>query len=245
MSQHDDVYAAGITTARAPAGVRAWDLPTRLFKWSLAAAVIAAWLSTYLDDPAMNVHKWAGYVILTLVIYRIFWGVVGGSSARFSTFVRSPARAIEYLRSLRAGRAKPYLGHNPAGGLMILALLLACAAQALVGLFASDGVLASGPFADAVGDQASGSVARLHSLVAYGILGLVLMHIAVNLFYQFVKRENLIGAMITGRKRAAAYQDARQAEPGSPLVAALCLFVAGMIVYLLVAASGSSWFTAT
>jgi cytochrome b len=243
MSQHDDVYLSAIPSART--GVRVWDLPTRLFKWSLAGSVITAWLSTYLDDPAMNVHKFAGYTILTLVLFRVFWGFVGGTSARFSAFVRSPARAIEYLRALRAGRARPYLGHNPAGGLMIMALLLACGAQAALGLFASDGVLASGPFADMVGDQASGWAARLHSFWAYAILGLVVVHVAVNLFYQFVKGENLIGAMITGRKRPAHYQDADEAEPGSPLMAALCLFLAGAIVYLVVAASGSSWFTAT
>ncbi len=207
--------------------------------------MLVAWLSTYLDDPAMTVHKIAGYAILTLVIYRVLWGFVGGSSARFANFVRSPARAIQYLAALRAGRAKPYLGHNPAGGLMIVALLSACAVQALLGLFASDGVLASGPFADAIGDQASARAARLHGLWVYGIVLLVGVHVAVNLYYQYVKGENLIGAMITGRKRRAAYQDASEAEPGSPVVATICLLVAGAIVYFLVAASGNDLFTST
>ncbi|MDQ0392102.1 cytochrome b/b6 domain-containing protein [Labrys monachus] len=221
--------------------VRAWDLPTRLFKWSLVALIATAWISSGFADPDMTVHKAAGYGILVLLIYRLLWGIFGGSTARFSTFVRSPASAWFYLRLLRQGRAKPYLGHNPAGGLMVIGLLLGCSVQVLLGLFSSDGVTAAGPFAGMVGDTVAGWVAEIHAAWFYFvILGLAGLHIAANLYYQFVKRDNIIGAMITGRKDVRPYVDGREAQGGSLAVAGICLLVAAGVVYGAVALFGSS-----
>jgi cytochrome b len=234
---------SSLLTARSAsprAVVHAWDLPTRLFKWALVVMIVIAWVSTRFSDPDMKVHKLAGYAILVLVLYRLFWGAVGGSTARFSSFVRSPSRAIAYLREARKGTTKPYLGHNPAGGLMILALLFACFIQAVLGLFATDGVTASGPLADIVGDTVSTFASRLHGAWFYLILALAIVHITANLYYQFIKGEDLIGPMITGRKKAAAYQDALAAEPGSLAVAALCLLLASAIVYFGITAWGGS-----
>ena len=223
--------------------IQAWDLPTRLFKWSLVALVITAWVSSGFDDPNMTVHKAAGYGILTLVVYRVFWGFVGSSTARFSNFVRSPAAGLTYLRNVRAGTQLPYLGHNPAGGLMIVSLLLACAFQVTLGLFASDGVLASGPFADTVGETWSSRAAALHSVWFYGLLGLALVHIATNLFHQFIKRDNLIGAMITGRKDKACYVDVHESVRDSLGRAFLCLLAAIVLVYFGIVLSGGQFFT--
>ncbi len=221
----------------------AWDLPTRLFKWALVVLVVTAWVSSGFDDPDMTVHKAAGYGILTLLVYRVLWGFVGGSTARFAGFVRSPSTALAYVRALWAGAERPYLGHNPAGGLMILALLIACMVQVALGLFSTDGVLASGPFADAIGDSWAARAATLHAVWFYVILGLAIVHIAVNLFYQLFKKENLIGAMITGRKAARAYADRRFAERGSNAVALACLGVAAALVYLCVALPGGHFFS--
>jgi cytochrome b len=223
--------------------VTAWDLPTRLFKWSLVALIIIAWITSGFSDPNMAVHKAAGYGILTLIVYRFLWGFFGGNTARFSNFVRSPAAVIAYFRALRRDRARPYLGHNPAGGLMVLGLLLACGVQALLGLFASDGVFASGPFADLVAEDVSRWATLLHKAWFYVVLGLAAMHICVNLYYQFVKDENLIGAMITGRKRRAAYADTSSAREGSLLGAAGCLIAAIAIVYFGVVLSGGTFFS--
>jgi cytochrome b len=223
--------------------VLAWDLPTRLFKWALVLLVITAWVSSGFDDPNMTVHKAAGYGILTLVVYRIFWGIVGGSTARFSTFVKSPAAVWAHLRAVHARTERPYLGHNPVGGLMIVALLVACAIQVMLGLVSSDGVLAAGPFADAVGDVWSSRAAALHARWFYMILALALVHIAVNLFHQFVKRDNLIGAMVTGRKDARPYADGDEAVEGSPLIAMLCLCVAVAVVTLAVILPGGQFFS--
>ncbi|CAM5768069.1 cytochrome b561 [Labrys miyagiensis] len=225
--------------------VKAWDLPTRLFKWSLVALIVLAWISSGFGDPSMTVHKAAGYGILVLLVYRVFWGFLGGSTARFLNFLRSPASTWKYLRSLAGDRVRPYLGHNPAGGLMVVGLLIACAVQVGLGLFASDGVLAAGPLADQAGDAVSGWAGDLHKAWFYFvILGLCGLHIAANLYYQFFKRENLIGAMISGRKKAKSYVDEQEAREGSLVVAAACLLTAGLIVYMGVTLLGGTFFSA-
>lgn len=225
-----------------PVPVKVWDLPTRSFKWLLVGFVITAWISSGFSDPDMTVHKAAGYGVLVLAVYRVLWGIFGGTTARFSNFVRPPREIIIYLRSLPRRRAKTYLGHNPAGGAMVLALILACAIQPLLGLFASDGVTASGPLADMVGDQLSSWATAIHSIWFYVILALAIVHIAVNLYYQFIRGENLIGAMITGKKllkRSGGQPDIQQ---GSLLIAGLCLVAAGAIVYFGVTLAGGVFF---
>ncbi len=226
--------------------VRAWDLPTRLFKWLLVALILTAWISSSFSDPDMLVHKGAGYSILVLLVYRVLWGIVGGSTARFSNFVRTPAAAWNYLKSLRGKRAAHYLGHNPAGGLMVIGLLFVCAIQVLLGLFSSDGVTAAGPFADTVGDTASAWAASIHGTWFYtAILVLVLLHIGANLYYQFVRRENLVGAMVTGRKGRGNYIDHSEAKDGSLLVAAICLLASAGLVYGIITLFGGVFFNST
>ncbi|MFJ6327545.1 MULTISPECIES: cytochrome b/b6 domain-containing protein [unclassified Rhizobium] len=223
--------------------VRAWDLPTRLFKWSLVALILTAWVSSGFNDPDMTVHKAAGYGVLILVVYRILWGVFGSSTARFSGFVRPPAAAWAYLKALWRKRAEHYLGHNPAGGLMVIGLLVACCVQVLLGFFSSDGVTAAGPFAGLVGDTGSRWAASIHAAWFYfAILVLAGLHIVANLYYQFVKREDLIGAMVTGRKRREAYVDHDEATGGSLPLAAVCLLAAFGLVYGTVTLLGGSFF---
>lgn len=223
--------------------VRAWDLPTRLFKWSLVALILVAWVSSGFSDPDMTVHKAAGYGVLVLVVYRALWGIFGSSTARFSGFVRSPAAVWTYLKALRLNRAGRYLGHNPAGGLMVIGLIVVCGVQVLLGMFSSDGVTASGPFAGLVGDTVSSWAASIHAAWFYfAILALAGLHIVANFYYQFVKRENLIGAMITGRKRREAYVDHKEATGGSLPVAAVCLLTAFGLVYGTVTLFGGSFF---
>jgi cytochrome b len=232
------------SAAQRQPGILAWDLPTRLFKWSLVILVVTAWVASGFDDPVMAIHKAAGYGVLVLVVYRVLWGFFGGSTARFGSFVRSPRAALRYAKAARENRAPPYLGHNPAGGLMVVALLFVCGIQTLLGLFASDGVLASGPFADAVGATLSGWAASAHAAWFYVILALAVAHIGVNLFHQFVKRDNLIGAMVTGRKADGRYVDRAGAVKGSVLVALICLCVAVGLVYLGVTLPGGQFFPA-
>lgn len=228
--------------------VRAWDLPTRLFHWTLVLLMIGAYLSRRLGDPSMTWsgglpklafdgtgltwHKGIGYAILILIVYRVLWGFVGGSTARFSAFVAGPAKALGYGRDFASGRPRHFLGHNPLGGTMVIVLLAALAGQAMLGLMSYDDhdTMDGGALASRVGDAWSAVFTRWHMKAFDVILILVAAHIAANLVYLLWKRENLIRPMVTGRKPAKAYEDQRQAEFGSCGRALVCLVVAAIFV---------------
>lgn len=219
--------------------VRAWDFPTRLFHWTLLVLVLGSYYTQWLMDPArdptMRFHRWIGYLILVLIVFRLIWGFVGGSTSRFLAFVPSPLKAIRYASAFVRGRSPHYLGHNPLGALMIVALLLVVLAQALSGLFAADSnAIFGGPFAhtDPLEDAPAWKsfISRYHHLGADILVGLVGVHVVANLAYQFAKGDNLIGAMVSGRKPADAYADQPAATGGSPVTAFVCLAAAAAIV---------------
>ena len=217
--------------------VRAWDGPTRLFKWSLVALVTASWATQRFGDPTLTWHKLSGYAILVLLVFRLLWGVVGSSTARFSAWVSSPWRAAAYGLDLVRGRSRPYLSHNPLGAWMILALMAFVGSQAVAGLFTvdSNGIF-GGPFANdgAFADPTLWQrwMTRYHHQAFNVLLGLVALHVGVNLFYQFVKGDPIIKAMITGRKPVEPFADQPEMvpAPASALRALLCLAVAAAIV---------------
>jgi len=224
------------------AGVQVWDLPTRLFHWALAALVLSAWVSyefaENLRDSTLVWHRANGLAVLILIVWRLLWGIWGPPTARFARFVRSPATILAYARALIGGRAARYLGHNPLGALMVLALLATVAVQAGFGLFATDdNDLVGGPLYRLVEEAQNVRAARLHGFVFnFVLLPLVALHIAANVLYAFGKKEPLIQAMVTGRKPAAPYADAADtASPsltraGSLVRALACLAAAAAIV---------------
>lgn len=226
--------------ARSPAAeqVAAWDLPTRLFKWSLVFLVAMAWISDKFGGSIPVWHKANGYAILCLIVFRLLWGFVGGSTARFSSFLPTPRRVFGYAAGLAKGAPPRYLGHNPLGALMILALLAILAAQGVLGLYSGDAdrLVIEGPLAATVPDAAVAQATRLHRLGFDLILILVSLHVSANLAYDLFKKEGLIRAMIVGAKPAGAYVDAPRAAPGSMLAAAACLAVAAAIVFGAIAA---------
>jgi cytochrome b len=221
-----------------PLVVRAWDLPTRLFHWTLLALIVSAWISykfaETIGDETLVWHRANGLAILTLVVWRLLWGVFGSSTARFSQFLRAPGAIAAYAASLLNGRAAHYLGHNPLGSLMVMALLTTVAAIAGFGLFATDdNDLVGGPLYRLVDENQNARAARLHEFVFnFMLLPLVGLHVLVNAIYTLVTKEPLIPAMITGNKPAKPYLDARQAiVPPRPLMrAAVCLIVAAVAV---------------
>lgn len=228
--------------ASTTATVRAWDLPTRLFHWTLALLVVAAWVSYEfaedLGDETLVWHRANGLAILILVVWRLLWGIWGSSTARFASFVRAPAAVLAYARALVASRAPRFLGHNPLGALMVLALLATVAVQAGFGLFATDdNDLVGGPLYRLVDEGQNTRAARLHGFVFnFVLLPLLLVHVAANALYALVKKEPLIRAMFSGTKPAAPYADAPEAAPEAaivawPLVRAVaCLIAAAVIV---------------
>jgi cytochrome b len=167
--------------------VAVWDPLVRLFHWSIVASFAVAWFSAARwDDP----HEWAGYAAALLVAFRMFWGLAGTRHARFSDFVRPPSAVISYLRDISISREARYLGHNPAGGAMILALLAAMALPAFTGwLETTDAYYGVAWVQDA------------HSYVAHGMLSLATVHVGGVILASFRHRENLVRAMITGLKR--------------------------------------------
>ena len=125
--------------------VKVWDLPVRIFHWTLVLLIAFSWWSGKEGGNVMQYHMWSGYAILTLVLFRVVWGFCGSSSARFTGFVRGPRAAIAYLRTLTERRAGAHLGHNPLGGWNVVLLLVCILIQAGTGAFANDAIVPQGP----------------------------------------------------------------------------------------------------
>jgi cytochrome b len=185
------------------AEVRVWDLPTRLFHWAIVLLVPAMWATHELD--LMDVHILLGQAMLGLVLFRLIWGAIGGSTARFAGFVRGPRAVLAYVR----GRAGGAFGHNPLGGWSVIAMLLLLAVQVGLGLFATDeDGLHSGPLSHLVSYDSARILAHRHEIVFYILLGFIALHLAAVLYYRFVKRDDLITPMVTGRRDAPASGEA-------------------------------------
>jgi cytochrome b len=185
--------------------VRVWDLPTRAFHWALAVLVSVAWISGTLGR--MEIHLLAGYGVLALVLFRIFWGVLGSDSARFTTFLRGPRAAFAHLGEILRRRPDHDTTHNALGGYAVALMLIVLVVQAGSGLFADDDILTMGPLSQYV----PGSVVRLatgiHKLNSNLILGVVLLHLVAIAAYALLFRRDLVRPMITGMK---------QLPPGTP-----------------------------
>lgn len=219
------------------AKVRIWDLPLRLFHWALVLLVGASFVtgqfSAALGLRAAAWHQWSGYAVLALLIFRVGWGFVGGSHARFSSFVRGPRAVLSTLRELAGRRrATPHVGHNPLGGWSVLAMLACLAVQASSGLFLADEDLGvEGPLAKYVGAQAMDTLKAVHESNVLVLLGLVALHIAAIAYYFIAKRENLVKPMLTGSKDLPPEQAAAAARGGHPVLAIAVLALAAGTVW--------------
>ena len=210
--------------------VRVWDGATRLFHWLLLALVCFSWGSA--EYGKMDWHRMSGSVLLGLIIFRLIWGFIGGSTARFANFLRAPAHVLAYLRS--DGNAPRAPGHNPIGGYSVLAMLLLLMAQIGTGLFAVDiDGLESGPLSYLVSFDQGRTAAGIHALSFTLLQIIVAVHIIAVLFYLAVRKRNLITPMVTGSDRQI--ETARGA-----LVPASWARLAVAIVI----SAGLAWFTA-
>ena len=182
--------------------VKLWDLPVRLTHWGFVGLIIALWWTW--KHEQMSLHVWLGNITLGLVVFRILWGVLGSSPARFAGFVKGPVGVGRYLGALVSKSGQPVVGHNPMGGWSVVALLGALLAEVMLGLFSADtDGLSSGPLNYKVSDSLGETLTHWHGLMFYGLLALIVLHLAAIAFYLLVKRENLIGPMITGARRFA------------------------------------------
>jgi cytochrome b len=180
-----------------------WDWPTRLGHWLLAGLIAFSWWSA--ENHHLDWHQLSGLAVLGLIAFRLIWGIIGGSTARFSHFVRGPRAAIAYLRGNGSAQS---IGHNPLGGWSVLALLAAVAATVGFGLFAVDvDGLESGPLSQYVSFDIGRTASGLHHMAFNVLLALIALHLAAIAFYTFVKRHSLVGPMITGRKHLPLESD--------------------------------------
>jgi len=197
--------AAGAGAGRATPTVKVWDPLLRLFHWSLAACILGA----FLVEEGDTAHQLLGYTALGLVALRLLWGLVGSRHARFSDFVRGPRAVGRYLRERMAGTSRRRLGHNPAGAVMVLVLLAGVAAVGTTGWMQTLDAFWGAEWLE-----------ELHEALAYGLLAFIGVHVLAAIVESVHYRENLVAAMVHGRKRAldadaiaAAAADARVTRP--------------------------------
>ena len=219
------------------ARVKVWDAPVRLFHWLLVLLFGFMFYSGKYGSewPGLEWHARAGYAILALLLFRILWGFVGSTHARFGNFLAGPRACIECLQHLMKRAPSPYAGHNPLGGWMVLILLLALLFQVGTGLFSNDDLLFEGPLASLVSKATSDQLRGWHSWSFNLLLLLAGVHVIAVLYHAGFMKENLIGAMFTGVKRMpAAAAGSVTARFASPWLALVLLAVAALAVYLIV-----------
>lgn len=205
-----------------------WDIPTRLFHWSLVILVVAAFVTAKLGGNLMVWHGRIGLAILGLLVFRLVWGLIGSTYARFVDFVRGPQTILDYLQGRWHGQ-----GHSPLGALSVLALLAALLAQVVTGLFANDDIAFAGYLAPLVGSEISGRITGIHLLLENVLIALVAMHLGAIAFYAIVKKRNLVRPMLTGWAAGKPEQSAR----GGGAVA--FIIAAGIAIAAVWAAAGA------
>lgn len=180
--------------------VRIWDLPTRLFHWTLAASVIALVVTAKVGGNAMEWHFRLGYGVLALLVFRAVWGLVGGKWSRFQSFRVSPAHLLRYLRG--GARPEDHPGHSPLGALSVFALLGALFVQVGSGLLSDDEIAFAGPLTRFVSNAVVSQATSYHKEIGqYLVLGLVALHVLAIAFYVGVRRQRLVRPMLQGDKR--------------------------------------------
>lgn len=201
---------------------RLWDLPTRLFHWLLVVAIVAAVTTGQLGGNLIVWHGRIGIFIVGLIVFRLLWGVLGSTYARFHQFFPTPAKIAAYLRG---EWQQP--GHNPLGALSVFALLGLIGFQATTGLFANDDIAFNGPLYDLVGREWSNRLSGLHHLASNGLYVLIALHLGAIAFYGHVKKNNLVRPMISGWREG----EGEDARGGGLLALGVALLVAAAAIY--------------
>jgi len=196
--------------------VPVWDPLVRIGHWIVVAAFVTAYLTA---EDSLETHEWAGYIVAGYLTVRVIWGFAGTSHARFADFFFGPSRALAYLRDMIRHRAKRYLGHSPAGGLMVFALLIMLAATTATGMAELAASYGEGPLSGIIaqrpsaalsvanpatpdGERPESALQQVHEIFANLTLFLIVLHISGVIAASILHRENLVLGMVTGRKDA-------------------------------------------
>lgn len=217
--------------------VKIWDLPVRIFHWSLLLLFITAYITNALGTNYFKYHLWSGYAMIVLVSFRILWGFVGTYHARFSNFIHNPITTIKYAASVVKRKDTHYLGHNPLGAVMVVFLLSALFIQAATGLFSNDEIFNLGPLYGYINNELSLTFTSIHRKLFYWILAAVILHIIAVYLHVILKRDNIVKAMITGNKNTSNTED-RKSIHSSRIGLALVLLIAliGILSWLVYSA---------
>ncbi|MBV1915438.1 MAG: cytochrome b/b6 domain-containing protein [Pseudomonadales bacterium] len=214
--------------------VEVWDLPLRLFHWALVTLVISAIVSANMSIEYMDYHLYIGYGILTLLIFRLFWGIIGSDYAKFGSFIYSPTTVFSYAKALFSSSERRYVGHNPMGSLMVFMMLLVLLTQAVSGLFSSDDIFTEGPLAASVSGSISSWFTSVHHTNIIVLISAIVLHICASMGYWFFKKENLVAPMIHGKKDKKGAEDIIQHAKPKPIWLAVIslLFSASVVFYV-------------
>jgi cytochrome b len=211
-----------------------WDLPIRLFHWLIVLLLGFSWLSA--ENGWMELHMLSGYTILSLLLFRLVWGVVGSDTARFRFFLKSPLAGLRHLMHLHRREPDTEIGHNAAGGWMVLVMLGLMLAQVSTGLFSNDDISVEGPLVHLVTKATSDWATHWHHRLFDLLQIVVCLHVLVIIIYAVVKRHNLVTPMFTGKKRMPGAM--RAPRMVHPLLAAVIYLLAVLAVYILVRWAG-------
>ena len=213
---------------------RVWDVPVRIFHWALVLLIVSQITTVSIGGNWMEYHVLGGYTILTLVLFRVVWGLVGTPHARFVNFIRGPLAVFRYALSLaRAGHEK-HAGHNPLGGWSVIAMLASLLVQAVSGLFADDEIMTTGPLWKYVSDDVASIFGAIHEMNALVLLTLICIHMGAILFYLVKKKENLIVPMFSGLKTSVDTHVESLRSGRGILRALLILIGCGALTYAVV-----------
>ena len=217
-----------------PTTVRVWDLPTRLFHWTLAACVLASIGTAWAGGNAMTWHFRLGYAAFALLAFRLLWGLVGGRWSRFASFAYGPSALLRYLRGRSAPEEHHEVGHSPLGALSVFALLGLLGAQVGSGLFADDEVANTGPLNRFVSNATAHALTGWHRKAGqWLVIALVVLHIGAVLYYQRVRRRDLLRPMLDGDKALpGGVPPAADNARTRLLAAALLVLCAGGVAWL-------------
>jgi cytochrome b len=217
-----------------PVAVRVWDWPVRIVHWAMVLLLVALLTTAKIGGDAMEWHMRAGETMLALVLFRVSWGFAGSRYARFSSFVRGPRAVIAYTRSVLVPPRELHVGHNPLGGWMVIALLLALLFQAGTGLFTNDDVLTEGPLVRLITKDLSDTITGFHHRNAWIVIALATAHIGAVLFYLVALKENLIKPMLRGARTLPSTHAAPAGDGASNVRASVLFAACAAAVWLLV-----------